>query len=65
MKTKDAIETFGSIKQVANTLGLSVQAVYAWGEDVPPLRAYQLLEYINGPKTQILGASETVIKDAA
>jgi hypothetical protein len=46
MKTKDAIETFGSIKEIAAALGLTVQAIYAWGEDVPPLRAYQLREII-------------------
>jgi hypothetical protein len=46
MKTQDAIQTFGSIKEIAKALGLSVQAIYAWGEDVPPLRAYQLREII-------------------
>lgn len=42
MKTAEAIEHFGSIRKLAEALGLSVQAVYRWGEDVPPLRVYQI-----------------------
>ena len=42
MKTNDAIRAFGSTRQLAAALGLSVQAIYQWGEDVPPLRAYQI-----------------------
>lgn len=44
MKTSEAIQLFGSIRRVAEALGVSVQAVYAWGDLVPPLRAYQLRE---------------------
>lgn len=44
MKTKDAIEFFGSLKKLADALGVWPQAVYRWGEDVPPLRAYQIKE---------------------
>ena len=42
MKTAEAIKHFGSIRKLAEALGLSVQAVYRWGEDVPPLRVYQI-----------------------
>lgn len=42
MKTQDAVNHFGSIRKLAAALDLSVQAIYKWGEDVPPLRAYQL-----------------------
>lgn len=56
MKTKETIETFGSIKEVALTLGLTVQAIYAWGDEVPPLRAYQIRDILAARK---LGAGET------
>ena len=46
MKTKDAIEQFGSVAALAAALGLSVQAVYQWGEDVPQLRAYQIRDLL-------------------
>jgi hypothetical protein len=46
MKTIDAINSFGSIKRIAQALGLTVQAIYAWGEDVPELRAYQLRDIL-------------------
>lgn len=44
MKTQEAVNHFGSIRKLAAALDLSVQAIYKWGEDVPPLRAYQLKE---------------------
>jgi len=42
MKTTAAIEAFGSVKALADALGITVQAVYQWGEEVPALRAYQI-----------------------
>lgn len=44
MKTKDAIEKFGSVKALADALNIWPQAVYAWGENVPELRVFQILE---------------------
>jgi transcriptional repressor of cell division inhibition gene dicB len=46
MKTTEAIRAFGSIKELAAELGLSVQAIYQWGDDVPALRAYQIRDLI-------------------
>lgn len=48
MKTKDAIAYFqgtasrGGVKLLADALGVWPAAVYAWGEDVPFVRAMQL-----------------------
>ena len=42
MDTKAAIELAGGIRQLAEMLGLSTQAVYAWGDTVPKLRMYEL-----------------------
>lgn len=42
MKTKDAINKFGTVAKLARALDISVAAIYQWGEDVPPLRAYQI-----------------------
>ena len=50
MKTSDAIALFGSVKNLAAALGLSVQAVYAWGDEVPPLRAYQIRDLLHKPQ---------------
>jgi hypothetical protein len=44
MKTEEAIILFGSVRNLAKALDLSVQAIYAWGERVPPLRVYQIRE---------------------
>ena len=44
METKTAIARAEGIRKLAEMLGLSTQAVYAWGKDVPPLRMYQLRE---------------------
>ena len=44
MKTSEAIALFGSVRNLAAALGLTVQAIYAWGEQVPPLRTYQIKE---------------------
>ena len=55
MKTIDAINSFGSIKRIAQALGLTVQAIYAWGEDVPELRAYQLRDIL--ARQNLAGAS--------
>lgn len=46
MNTKDAIEQFGSIKELAKALGITQPAIYQWGDTVPPLRAYQISELI-------------------
>ena len=46
MKTKDALDAFGSVRELAAALGISVPAIYQWGEDVPPLRAYQIRDLL-------------------
>lgn len=46
MKTSDAIKAFGGVKQLADALGIWPQAVYAWGENVPELRRYQIREIL-------------------
>jgi len=47
MKTDHAISLFGSISKLATALGISVQAVYQWGDQVPLLRQYQIREMIS------------------
>lgn len=47
MKTQDAIAKFGSVRALAGALGISVQAVYGWGEHVPQLRKYQINEILS------------------
>lgn len=46
MKTTDAIAQFGSVRALAAALGISVQAVYGWGDDVPKLRCYEISEIL-------------------
>lgn len=38
MKTADVIEFFGDVRQTAEALSMSTQAIYSWGEDVPKAR---------------------------
>ncbi len=42
MKTEDAIRLFGTVRALADAIGVTEQAIYQWGEDVPELRAYQI-----------------------
>lgn len=42
MKTQDAIKKAKDVRALAALLKISTSAVYAWGEDVPELRALQL-----------------------
>lgn len=42
MKTKDAINYYGSRAALASALEIDRSATYHWGPDVPELRAYQL-----------------------
>lgn len=46
MKVEEAITQFGSVAALATALGISVQAVYQWGDTVPPLRVYQIRELL-------------------
>lgn len=48
MLTSDVIRYFGSVRSVAEKLGIRRGAVYAWGEMVPPLRAAKLSELSGG-----------------
>lgn len=45
------------MRELAAALGITVQAVYSWGDDVPPLRAYQIKEIL--AQREKLGAGET------
>ena len=35
MKTQDVIDYFGSVAKAADKLGMTHQAIYAWGDEVP------------------------------
>lgn len=51
MLTSDVIRHFGSVRAIAETLGIRRAAVYAWGKMVPPLRAAKLAEVSGGALT--------------
>lgn len=38
MKTSAVIEHFGGVRQAAEALSLTTQAIYGWGEEVPTSR---------------------------
>lgn len=42
MRTKDAIEHYGGIKELAEALGIWPHNISRWGETVPKARAYEL-----------------------
>ena len=44
MKTEHAIKVFGTRRKLADALGISTQATYQWGDTVPKLRSYEVLE---------------------
>ncbi len=48
MKKEQVLRFFGKQKDVARALGISQVAVSKWGEEIPPLRAYQLEQLTKG-----------------
>lgn len=42
MKTKEAIEFFGGIKQLAETLNIWPHVIYRWGDNPPMARQYEI-----------------------
>jgi len=42
LTTEEAARHYGSVAKLAESLGISTQAVYKWHGDVPAARAYQL-----------------------
>ena len=51
MKTTYAVKLFNnSTRELAEALGITVHAIYQWGDDVPELRAYQIREIIGAKK---------------
>ena len=55
MKTLDAVQHFGSRRAIADVLGISRQAVYAWGQYVARGAAYRL---------QVMTAGKLVVDEA-
>jgi uncharacterized protein involved in tolerance to divalent cations len=43
MKKQTAIKLAGSVRQLADLLGITHQAVYAWPDDVPKPKEYELM----------------------
>ena len=48
MKTKDVTDYFGGVRKAAEALGVTTQAIYAWGEDVPQMRQPHIQIVTNG-----------------
>jgi hypothetical protein len=42
MTTKEAIDYFGSIKKLADTIGIWPHVIYRWGDYPPSARQYEL-----------------------
>lgn len=42
MTKQEAIDAFGSVRKLADALGITEQAVHQWGEKVPELRTYHV-----------------------
>ena len=42
MTTQEAIDHYGSVKKLADALGIWPQVIYTWGEKPPMARQYEL-----------------------
>lgn len=42
MTTKEAVDYYGSVRALAQALGVSTQLIYQWGERPPIGRQYEL-----------------------
>lgn len=43
MKKQEAIERAGSVQELASIFNISHSAISQWGEEIPPMRVYQLM----------------------
>ena len=57
MTKEEAVAAFGSVRKLADALGITEQAVHQWGEEGPRLRVYQIKDIIRIRKTKKDGAS--------
>lgn len=48
MTTKEAIDHYGGIKQLAAELGIWAHVIYRWGEHPPKARQYEIQVKTNG-----------------
>jgi transcriptional repressor of cell division inhibition gene dicB len=48
MKTSEAIEHFGSIKKLADALGIWPHPIYRWKDSPPKLRQFELERLTDG-----------------
>ena len=55
MNTSEAVALAGSVRKLAKVLGISTQAIYNWGSQVPELRVYQLRDRMATPASQVAG----------
>ena len=42
MKTQEAIDFYGGVKELAHVLGVWPQVIYSWGNEPPMARQYEL-----------------------
>jgi hypothetical protein len=52
MKTHYAITRAGGIRKLADILKITTTAIYAWGEVMPPLRAFQFSAWLKERKQE-------------
>jgi DNA-binding transcriptional regulator YdaS (Cro superfamily) len=52
MTKEKAIAIFGSVRALADALGITEQAVNQWKDEIPPLRAYQIRDLVSARKTK-------------
>lgn len=48
MKTKDAVEHFGGVRQLAEALAIWPHVIYRWGDTPPKARQYEIEVKTNG-----------------
>ena len=59
MTKQEAISRFGSIKALADVLGITREAIYQWGDVVPALRAYEIRDLLAKRQTADTNAAAT------
>ena len=52
MRKDDALKHFGTVKEVAEQLGISTQAVYSW-PDIVPFTSASMLYWLSGEKLDL------------
>ena len=65
IKVEDAVRLFGGKSKLARMLKITPQALTSWGDYIPELRVYKLMEYYPKETEMLIAQSSGGLKAAS